>query len=341
MSMLKEKIVMMTPNTDFPNVTEMRINGEIGSTWWDDVIESEFLKELDSVTTDTIKVIVNSPGGEVFAGFSIYNNLKSHKAKIEVEIMGLAGSVASVVAMAGDVVRMPKTACIMIHNPWTPYTSGEASDLRSRAAALDSMKDMAISAYLTKAKITKEEISGMMDETVYLTAEEALEKGFIDEIIDYGEGVQVNGDTLKCAGAQFKMSALRNFPKEKFLSNKEKIGGSEEMNKNKLMQEHPELFKEIVSLGIMQERERLQAIDKLPVLSGTEEMVMNAKYSEMATAPELALKLLEESTKAGKKHMENLKEDMEPGKEIGTVKTEMADEERLVADAVAKMRGGN
>lgn len=338
---------MFSQNESSPGVTDLRISGEIGNSYWSDTVESEFVSRLDAVTSDTLRVRINSPGGEVFAGFNIFNNLKNHKSKVEIEILGLAGSVASVVAMAGDVVRMPRTAAIMIHNPWSPHASGESKNLRSTADALDSMKEMALSAYLSKAKISKEEISEMMDRTVYLTAEEALEKGFIDEILDHGEGVEVDGEMLNCGGVKFQMSAFRNFPKEKFLNNKAKpvqpgikeTGGVVKMTKQELMQQHPELFKEVIGIGIVQERERLQAIDRLPAVTGAEGIVMKAKYDEIQTASEVAIKLLEENTRVGKAYMSGVQADMKAGANVVTATAQVTDEQKLIDDAVAMMRG--
>ncbi|MGL5901558.1 MAG: head maturation protease, ClpP-related [Cetobacterium sp.] len=331
---------MFTQSETDSNVTELRIEGGVGTEWWNDTSERMFVNKLDSIESGTIKLIINSPGGEVFAGLSIFNNLKKHKAKIEVDVLGLAGSVSSVIAMAGDVVRMPRTAAIMIHNPFVPYTSGESKDLRKRADALDKMKEMALAAYLTKVKISKEEISELMDRTVYLTADEALEYGFIDEIIESDKGITIDGEMLNCAGVIYKMSAFNGFPKEKFPNKiKTQQAGGEVMTKQELMQQHPELFKEIIASGIMQERERLQAIDRLPAVQGAEAVVMKAKYEDMSSAPELAIRLLEENARVGAAHMSGIQNDLEPNK-IPPAINPANEEQKLIEDVVAMMRGG-
>ncbi|MGL6131696.1 MAG: head maturation protease, ClpP-related [Fusobacteriaceae bacterium] len=338
--MPRKDFFMFTQSGTDSNVTELRIEGEVGTEWWNDTSERMFVNKLDSIESGTIKLTINSPGGEVFAGLSIFNNLKKHKAKIEVDVLGLAGSVSSVIAMAGDVVRMPRTAAIMIHNPFVPYTSGESKDLRKRADALDKMKEMALAAYLTKAKISKEEISELMDRTVYLTADEALEYGFIDEIIESDEGITIDGEMLNCAGTTYKMSAFNGFPKEKF-PNKIKTNqtGGEVMTKQELMQQQPELFKEIIAVGIMQERERLQAIDKLPAIQGAEAVVMKAKYEDMSSAQELAVKLLEENARIGTIHMNGIQSDLDTIT-LKPAVNQVNEEQKLIDDAVAMMRGG-
>lgn len=348
--MTKNKFFMFN-QTDTPEVTELRINGVIGSTWWDDVVEQEFINKLDSVESKKIIVKVNSMGGEVFAGFSIYNSLRGHKADIEVIVEGMAGSVASVIAMAGDTIKMSKTAAIMIHNPWTSGARGESKDLRSRADALDKMKEMALEAYLTKAKISKEEISKMMDETVYLTADEALEKGFITEIIDYGAGVVIeDGEILNTGIEKFQMSAFKDFPKEKFLNIKtkeekqKKQEGEKErmMTKEEFMRTYPDLYNEVINEGITKERQRLQAIDELPIGKGSEAIVMEAKYKNYLSAGDAAVAILKHNSSIGKEVLKDIKEDLKGNETIETSKTEVEDktEEQMVDDVVAMMMEG-
>src|SRR5690606_20024488 len=99
---------------------------------------------------ETLNVFINSPGGSVFQGQAIYNILKRQKARVNVYIDGLAASIASVIAMAGDTIFMPKNAMMMVHNPWT-FSIGNAQDLRKEADTLDKIRETLIEAYLSKA----------------------------------------------------------------------------------------------------------------------------------------------------------------------------------------------
>ena len=159
---------------------EIRIFGEIG---FFSISAEDFLEELDNLgEVDTIRLHINSPGGEVFDGFTIYNVLKRHPAKVSVLIDGVAASIASVIAMAGDTVIMPENAFIMMHNPMM-FAGGDAKDFRNAADVLEKIKTNAVKAYSKKAtELSKDELAEMMDDETWLSAEEAVEKGFADEI---------------------------------------------------------------------------------------------------------------------------------------------------------------
>ena len=126
------------------NAGELFLYGEISDTsWWgDEITPAQFQKELAALgDISTLDVYINSPGGDIFAGFSLYNILNRHPAAKTVHIDGLAASAASVVAMAGDTIKMPANATMMIHNAWT-YASGGAEDLRKTADELDRINDI-------------------------------------------------------------------------------------------------------------------------------------------------------------------------------------------------------
>ena len=136
------------------------------------------LKELGDV--ETINLRIASGGGSIVEGNTIFNALKRHSAKVVTHIDSLAASMASVIAMAGDEVRMADNALLMIHNPWT-MSMGGAEQLRKDADLLDKMEANIRNAY-SRSALTSEEIDAAMEEETYYTASEALEAGFIDEI---------------------------------------------------------------------------------------------------------------------------------------------------------------
>lgn len=142
------------------------------------------LKELGEV--NTINLHINSPGGNVFEGIAIYNMLKQNKATINVYIDGLAASIASVVAMSGDTIFMPSNAKLMIHNPWVAGVAGNASDLRKEADDLDKITQSSVQIYLdkTKGKLDEAKLKEIMDDETWLSAQEALDYGFVDEILE-------------------------------------------------------------------------------------------------------------------------------------------------------------
>ena len=191
------------------NTGELQLYGEIAdSTWWgDEVTPKDFKKDLDALgDISVLNVYINSPGGDVFAGQAIHSMLKRHKAKVNVYIDGLAASIASVIAMAGDKIIMPKNAMMMIHNPWT-WAFGNSNDFRKLADDLDKIRESMIAAYLEKAKdLGEENLAELLDAETWLTAEDALAYGFIDEI-DESKAVAA------CVDKKY-LKAYKNIPKE-------------------------------------------------------------------------------------------------------------------------------
>ncbi|WP_442958761.1 MULTISPECIES: ClpP-like prohead protease/major capsid protein fusion protein [unclassified Providencia] len=143
-----------------------------------------FTEDLISLgNINHINLHIHSPGGEVFEGIAIYNQLKNHNATITVHIDGLAASMASVIAMVGDEIIMPTNAMMMIHKPWG-VSWGDANDMRDYADLLDKVENVLIPAYMEKTGKTKEEIEAMLGEETWLTAEECVEHGFANTVIE-------------------------------------------------------------------------------------------------------------------------------------------------------------
>ena len=145
-----------------------------------DINAKQFAEDLKALEVDTIHLRINSPGGSVIDGNAIFNALQRHSAKVITHIDGLAASMASVIAMAGDEVRMADNALLMIHNPWT-VSMGDADDLRADADLLDKMRDSILASY-GRSQYSAEELADLMDAETWMTAQEALDAGFIDEI---------------------------------------------------------------------------------------------------------------------------------------------------------------
>jgi ATP-dependent Clp protease protease subunit len=137
------------------------------------------LKALGPVLELTVRI--NSPGGSVFDGVAIYNALKRHEARVTVWIDGIAASIASMIAMAGDQVVMPENAMLMLHDP-SALVIGTASDMRAMAEALDKMKAGMVAAYRDKSGRDDAEIEALMRDETWLSAEEALGLGLADRI---------------------------------------------------------------------------------------------------------------------------------------------------------------
>lgn len=174
-----------------PESVELRIEGDIVDDsdvwiyeWFDEPAAAPnlFREELSVYNNKDITVWIDSYGGSVFAGASIYNALKEHKGKVTVKVDGKAMSAASVIAMAGDEVLMSPVAVMMIHNPLTGVY-GDMHNLRKVADILDEVKDSIVNAYVLKTGKSREEISALMDEEFYMSANTALKNKFVDGVL--------------------------------------------------------------------------------------------------------------------------------------------------------------
>lgn len=155
---------------------------------------SDFLKELDN--SKAIDIYINSGGGSVHGGLAIYNMLKRYSGEKTVRVDGIAASIASVIAMAGDRVIIPKNAQLMIHKPscslWGSYNSDE---FRSMADSLDVCQKSILSIYMENAKegITEDEITQMINKETWFTGDQA-EQYFNIEVEETGELVACSSD---------------------------------------------------------------------------------------------------------------------------------------------------
>ncbi|MCC4477389.1 Clp protease ClpP [Limosilactobacillus reuteri] len=182
---IKQESKNMTP--------EMYIDGEIVTDEYEDTDTSaagfrNALKSLGDVKN--INLHINSPGGSVFEGIAIYNMLKQNSAHINVYIDGLAASIASVIAMSGDAIFMPSNSMMMVHNPWV-MAIGNANELRKQADALDQITKSSVQTYLAKAgdKLDEKTLTQLMDDETWLTAQEAVDYGLADEVMEPNKAV--------------------------------------------------------------------------------------------------------------------------------------------------------
>lgn len=167
---------------------EISIFGDIGASWWgESVTLADFKKDFDSVKDKaSIKVLLNSPGGDVWDGMGIYNLLSSVRQKVTVEVLGLAASIASIIALAGRELVMGEGSYFMIHKAWT-FAMGNAAELRETADLLDKVDGQMFDIYEQHTDMTEEELAAAIAETTWYTAEEAVEAGFANSVVDYGQ----------------------------------------------------------------------------------------------------------------------------------------------------------
>jgi len=161
---------------------EIMIYGAVGD-WWEGLDAASLVPRIVGGKGD-LTIAINSPGGLVMEGLAIFNAIARAVAdgrKVTCRIDGLAASMASVIALAGSEVVMADNALLMIHNPWD-CACGDAEDLRKAADQLDVLKNQIINIYAKRSGISIADLTTMMDDETWMSAQEALDKGFIDTI---------------------------------------------------------------------------------------------------------------------------------------------------------------
>lgn len=319
---------------------ELILYGSIGSDeYWDDISDKAFKQDIENLgDVENIILHINSPGGSVFSAVAIANTLKNHKAKITANIDGLAASAATIITSACDTVKMPKNALFMVHNPIT-FAYGNNQDMQKTLEMLNKVKNSIIETYLNKAKTDKETLSELMDNETWMSAEEAKEYGFIDEILDENVEKEVIENKLIINNMAFDISRFKNFKEKKnqeprvinisvnstgspeeiadkfrdilnSTENQKNEGGNmtlEEL-KNKFPELYNQIFNEGKEAGITKERERMREIDNLDV-SNYSELVENAKYNEPVEASVLAVNILNKQKEERIQKLQNIKND--------------------------------
>lgn len=181
-------------------VAEIDLYDEIG--YWG-VTAADFKRQLRGITAETIRLNINSPGGDVFDGIAMYNDLLDHPATIEVHVTGLAASAASLIAMAGDRIVMAANAFLMIHNAWG-LSIGDRNDMQAFAEVLQQIDTALAETYAARSGKEASEIAGLMDAETWLGGAAAVEEGFADALAD--------GDGENRAAASFDLSRFKNLP---------------------------------------------------------------------------------------------------------------------------------
>ena len=160
--------------------TEISIFDEIGMYG---ISAKQFLADLASIPAEhSILLKIHSPGGEVFDGNAIANAL-TRRGNVEVQIEGIAASMATIISLAGVPVKMAANGYYMIHNPWG-MAMGDAAELRDQAELLDKIRANMVSAYAAKSGQSPEQITEWMDAETWFSATEAQAAGFVDEVTD-------------------------------------------------------------------------------------------------------------------------------------------------------------
>lgn len=190
---------------------DIYLYGDVGDSWFGGVTAKQFADDLKAAgKIDTIHLHINSPGGDVFDGLAIYRLLVDHKAKVIVHIDGLAASIASVIAMAGDEIRMSESGFLMIHNAWG-IAFGSAAEMRTMADLLDKTTGSIRDVYVARTQQASDQVKSWMDAETWFSAQEALDNGFITTIADNMK-LAARFDPSKHKGFKHPPAALAGTP---------------------------------------------------------------------------------------------------------------------------------
>lgn len=307
----------------------------------------EDLKELRSARELTIRL--DSLGGDAYAALTIHNKLREMKARKTIRVDGVAMSGGAMILCAAcgpkDTVQINPSSLVMIHKCITPlvgyYNADELDSISESSKAMDRSQ---AAIYKAKSGLEEEELLDMMAKTTTLTGEEAVEKGFADELIDGAEPVELAASadrrTLYVRGQPFmtdgpilpdtlpvipgvEASDDIKQPVKKELEAEAGKGGIMSKTLEELKTENPELAEALlaeakalagaeteaqVKAAVQAERKRLQEIDEISALYGEDEL-HNAKYATPCTAKELAFEAAKKAAQKGKAFLDELKDD--------------------------------
>lgn len=155
----------------------------IGEDYWGEGVTAKRISgALRAIGNNDVVVNINSPGGDMFEGLAIYNLLRAHSGKVTVNILGIAASAASIIAMAGDEIQMGRGAFLMIHNCWS-IGVGNRHDFAKLAADLEPFDKSMADIYVARSGQPESVVSKMMDDETYIASSDAIAKGFADRLL--------------------------------------------------------------------------------------------------------------------------------------------------------------
>jgi ATP-dependent protease ClpP protease subunit len=161
----------------------------IGQDWMGNGITSARVAgALRAIGNKDVTVEINSPGGDFFEGLAIYNMLREHPKNITVKVLGLAASAASIIAMSGDTIMVPRAGFLMIHNVWV-VAMGDKNDFRDIAKFLEPFDEAAADVYAARSGLPIKDIAKMLDAETWIGGSDAVEQGFADSLLPSDEAV--------------------------------------------------------------------------------------------------------------------------------------------------------
>lgn len=155
----------------------------IGQDYWGEGVTAQRIAgALRAMSGADVTVNINSPGGDMFEGLAIYNLLREYEGRVTVKVLGIAASAASIIAMAGDEIRIGRGAFLMIHNCWV-CAMGNRQDFAELAASLQPFDCAMADIYASRSGLDISAVQALMDAESYIGGSEAIEKGLADSLL--------------------------------------------------------------------------------------------------------------------------------------------------------------
>jgi ATP-dependent protease ClpP protease subunit len=173
----------MAAESDNPNTVS--IYEVIGEDFWTGggFTAKRMGAALRSIGKNDVTINVNSPGGDMFEGIAIYNLLREHKAKVTINVMGWAASAASIIAMAGDEIRMGLGTFMMVHNAWGGVI-GNRHDMQDAVKMFEGFDSAIADIYEARTGMVRKDIEKLMDAETFMGPSDAVKNGFADMVAD-------------------------------------------------------------------------------------------------------------------------------------------------------------
>lgn len=346
---------------------EITLYGNIGR--WSDIDERYFLQEYNQVKDKDLDVFVNSGGGSVFTALSIYNILSRHAKQLTFYIDGIAASAMTIITSVPNAkVIMPLGTMFMIHDPLLDPGMSNAKELREIADLLDKVGMNIADIYKQKTGMDDQLILDLMSKDTYMTATEALDYGFIDEIGQQLDvAASISRDKMVVNGIELDPSKHKNMPENWFTVKNQaqepvnnpatpdnsKIEGEKPMNLEELKAKHPDLYNQIKNEGVKageeQERARIKNIEDM-AMPGYEQLVNKAKFETPMEANALAVEIIKAQKEKGNKFLAQRQQDSQdladiqdgvevPNTVATTAEQDAAELKRLAAIAAKAANG--
>ena len=288
----------------------------------------QFNKELAALgDVPEIIVRINSGGGDVFAANAIFTRLKDHTAKITVKIDGWAASAATIIAMAGDTIKIARNGVFMIHDPaMTVWDTFRAEEFENMADELKVIKQSIVNTYAMKTGMGADAIAALMSEEKWWTGDEAVTNGFCDELMfEEASTVIENASKIVVNSTPIDISAFKTVPKvllnsshnpgslinnsaaAKTKPKEEKEMAAAENNigtVDALKAAYPDLVATIQNEAAAAERSRIKAIEDMAG-GNYADLISDAKFENPCTAEQVAMKIIAEQNKQGGQYIQN------------------------------------